>query len=349
MFKTKHQIKLKQQQTSHYPWFDTKQVGRLQIETSNYCNAACPQCPRSDTRISKTVLNSKTHTLKNYKEWLGSYKWDNLNIVHFCGSVDEPTTNPELIEICKWFMDLGPNVWLVEISTNGGARDEKFWTELGKLSARSEKLKVTWGLDGLEDTNHLYRRNVNWKTVERNFRAYIGAGGHADWQFIIFDHNKHQLNDVKKRVEDEGFEYLRLIQSDRPEVDGIKPVESVVIPDWYPQRNETTKKMVDKKQSLSVVKCPAKTRSNNEAFHKRYGNIFINVDGYVVPCCWMGDPNTLDELWEEHNTIDKKLHNLHHTPLQNIINGYWKNIDDKMQTYPLCVKKCKKLNNSINL
>ena len=298
MFKVKHQIKLLQKNYPHYPWFDTKQVGRLQIETSNYCNAACPQCPRADPNISKKVLNNKVHTLENYKEWLGNYEWPNLEFIHFCGSVDEPTTNPELIEICKWFMRLGPKVLVIEISTNGGTRDEKFWSELGKISATSDKLKVTWGLDGLEDTNHLYRRNVNWKTVQRNFRAYIGAGGHADWQFIIFDHNKHQLNDIKQRVKDEGFEYLRLIQSDRPEVDGIKPVESVEIPNWYLQRNENKKKMVDRKQTFAKVICPAKTRSKSNEFHNYYGNIFINIDGYVVPCCWMGDPNTLDDLWK---------------------------------------------------
>lgn len=345
MFKSKYK--------KYYPWFDVNLVGRLQIETSNYCNAACPQCPRYTT--SKDLLNTTTHTLENYKKWLGHYKWDNLNQVHFCGSIDEPTTNPELIDICKWFINLGPKVNEILISTNGGTRDKTFWEALGKLSNDTQKVRVLWGIDGLEDTNHLYRRNVKWKTLQSNFRTYIKSGGYASWQFIVFDHNKHQLESVKERVEQEGFKNLELIQSYRPTVDGVSTVDSVTIPEWYNTDygskidGESSKDLVDKNKKLKKVGCPAKLKSKKTTFHPTHGNIFINVDGYVVPCCWMGDPDTLNDLWEEHHTIDKKLHNLHHTNLQDIINGYWKHIHNKMQTYPLCVDKCKNLNNSFNL
>ena len=39
--------------------------------------------------------------------------------------------------------------------TNGGARSKQWWTDLGKLT--KGKMRVTFGIDGLEDTNHLYR------------------------------------------------------------------------------------------------------------------------------------------------------------------------------------------------
>ena len=35
--------------------------------------------------------------------------------------------------------------------------------------------RVVWGIDGLEDTTHLYRRNVKWDKLQENFRAYIRA------------------------------------------------------------------------------------------------------------------------------------------------------------------------------
>jgi hypothetical protein len=44
----------------------------------------------------------------------------------------------------------------------------------------------------LEDTNHLYRENVEWKKIMENARAFISAGGTAHWDMLIFDHNKHQ-------------------------------------------------------------------------------------------------------------------------------------------------------------
>ena len=68
----------------------------------------------------------------------------------------------------------------VNIATNGGVRDKKFWTELGLLTQLHREQKevmlhrVVWGIDGLEDTkSYLYRRNVKWDKLQDNFRAYI--------------------------------------------------------------------------------------------------------------------------------------------------------------------------------
>ena len=32
-------------------WFETSQIGRIQIELTNYCNAACPQCDRYEQYV----------------------------------------------------------------------------------------------------------------------------------------------------------------------------------------------------------------------------------------------------------------------------------------------------------
>jgi len=343
-------------------WFDTSQVGRLQIESTNYCNAACPQCDRSE--VDAKTLNNTMHTIDNYQRWFGDYEWPNLDYVHFCGSVDEPTINPSIIEICEWFYNLSENISWIDISTNGGTRDESFWTQLGNLSKKTGKVRVIWGIDGLEDTNHIYRRNVRWDTLQRNFRAYHKAGGISIWQFIIFGHNKHQLDDIKELVDKEGFSRLTLIHSDREVVDTIENYryEKIEIPEWYDtsyankdegvkinQLNENKSKDISIKPTpRKCVKCIAKPNSKNDTFHPEYANIYVSVHGYVTPCCWLGNPNELTKLWKEHSS-DQKLHNLHHTKLHNIIDGYWKHIDDKLQSYPTCVNKCQLLQTSLSL
>jgi hypothetical protein len=73
---------------------------------------------------------------------------------------------------------------------------------LGKLSStytytilnyeHLSRLNVVWGIDGLEDTNHLYRQDVEWNKVMDRVKWFIDAGGHATWKWIPFLHNKHQ-------------------------------------------------------------------------------------------------------------------------------------------------------------
>lgn len=345
-------------------WFNTTQVGRLQLECTNYCNAACPQCDRADMHLSD--LNNAAHTLENYKKWFSKYNWDQLTDIHFCGSVDEPSINPELIDLVQWAHTLSIQTKKISISTNGGTRNVAFWHKLGRISKKKGKLTVVFGIDGLEDTNHLYRRNVKWEILQRNFRAYIAAGGDAVWQFIVFSHNKHQLDDVKERLDREGFSKLMLIHSDREVVDEIDNERDTKfeVPDWYDTSDANKIDDVeisdikfgdkDKKEThksnteISCVKCPAKTNSGDTEFHKKFGNIYVDARGYVTPCCWMGNPNEIEQLWETHK-VDKNLHNLHHTNLVDIIGGYWKLIDDHLQTYFVCVRKCKQLVRDVHL
>ena len=57
----------------------------------------------------------------------------------------------------------------IEIHTNGGARNVEFWENLGKLSKIAGKnILVIFSVDGLEDTNHIYRRNVKWDKLKEN-------------------------------------------------------------------------------------------------------------------------------------------------------------------------------------
>ena len=55
-------------------------------------------------------------------------------------------------------------------------------------------------------TNHLYRQGVNWANVERSMDAFIGAGGRARWDFLIFEHNQHQVDEAETLAKRKGFE-----------------------------------------------------------------------------------------------------------------------------------------------
>jgi len=177
-------------------WFNKNEIQRIQIEITNYCNASCHLCSRENKKVK---FNNNNITLNQIKK---SYtgQWPSLTNIHLCGNVDEPTINPEIIDIIYHLSTLNNNIKF-NIATNGGTRNEKFWSELGSIN----NVMVTFGIDGLKDTNHLYRKNVKWGLLEKNYKAFIRAGGKATWQFIPFEHNKHQISEAKDLAMSEGF------------------------------------------------------------------------------------------------------------------------------------------------
>jgi len=204
-------------------WAGIEKIPRVQIELTNYCNARCNMCEREQVHNGdmkggpEVHLNNKFVTLKEIEQAF-SGDWNLLAKVAFVGNVDEPTINPEIFEIIEFFQNKFKRKNVISIATNGGARDEEFWTKMGKVSYEHDGLfSVVFGIDGLEDTNHLYRKNVNWAVLQRNFRAYISAGGLADWQFIPFSWNEHQLDDAREFAKKEGFEQFVILDSVRGE------------------------------------------------------------------------------------------------------------------------------------
>ena len=236
-------------------WANEGNIGRLQLEITNYCNAACPQCERNymiqlqnendearrewNTVDYDVELNNTYLSIGDIKKTFLPDRWTHLDEIVFCGNVDEPVINPDVIEIIKYFYHLDNKDKDIWVHVNGGSRNESFWSELGKLSKElNNRLTVIFGIDGDEETNHLYRRNVDWKTLQRNWRAYISAGGRAAWQFIIFKWNQHQIDDIKKLSESEGFARFGIIESFRNDDPNYK-IDEIVLPEGYETLDRT--------------------------------------------------------------------------------------------------------------
>jgi len=228
--------------------FNQHNVGRLQLEITNYCNAFCPQCERSyllklqnektEERDAFTLdydveLNNTYLSVADIKKTFLPDRWTHLDEIVLCGNLDEPVINPDVIEIIKYFYHLDNKEKDIWVHVNGGSRNESFWSELGELSKElNNRLVVVFGIDGDEKTNHLYRKNVDWKTLQNNWRAYISSGGKAMWQFIVFKWNQHQISDIKKLSEDENFDRFVVIKSFR-NTDPANQIDEIVLPEGY--------------------------------------------------------------------------------------------------------------------
>jgi tetratricopeptide (TPR) repeat protein len=65
--------------------------------------------------------------------------------------------------------------------------------------------RVTFSIDGLADTNSIYRQNTNWDKIMQSVNSFIQAGGKAVWHYLIFEHNQHQVESARTLAEKLGF------------------------------------------------------------------------------------------------------------------------------------------------
>ena len=114
----------------------------------------------------------------------------------------DPCAAPNFIDVCEIFRKRNPNL-IISVSTNGGLRTKEFWKKLAEVLG--DKGRVVFALDGLKDTNHIYRVNVDFDKVIANATTFIKNGGNAEWQFISFKHNQHQVDEARELSKQLGF------------------------------------------------------------------------------------------------------------------------------------------------
>lgn len=295
--------------------FDINNVKVLHLEPTTRCNAACPQCARSlptfytDSDRSEIVLaDLQKHLPESFIK--------NLTKMFMCGNFGDPAAAKDSLQIFKWFREVNPSITL-GMNTNGGLKTEAWWTELATVFNQPEDY-VVFSIDGLSDTNHIYRVNVNWDILMRNAEAFINAGGSAHWDMLMFEHNEHQVQDAIDTARQMKFKWFRSKVTKRM---GSFPVK------WLSLPSNVTPPLVQPRHS---VKCHALNEKS----------IFIGANLICLPCCFMGDsifrPNS-----DIFNVLDFCKINLADTNLGDIIQ-HFNVVADGWKSTPLakCLNTC---------
>ena len=306
-----------------------KKSGKIKchIELSNYCNAACPMCGRNvvtgknkdyEMLIRKDV-NTSELLVEDVKSIFNQKFFDtyDLDVMNMCGNRGDPATATDLFEICEYLFSMQSDLTIC-IATNGGLKTPAYWKKLGKLFYKyGNKSRVTFGIDGLEDTNHIYRVNVNYKKVIQNAQAFIEAGGEARWQYLLFKHNQHQLEEANNLANEMGFKEFFYIHTPRfartQEGDGAKFYKwkgkkyKLETADPEFMKRKEVWKYIKSNDDNDEISCKAK---NSKEF-------YIDNAGRLIPCCWLG--NSLDEMLRERGKIRDKIMNLYDIDEMNVI------------------------------
>jgi sulfatase maturation enzyme AslB (radical SAM superfamily) len=246
-------------------------INVLHIESTEVCNAACPQCLR-ETDKSFNKLQAKHLSLKSIQKIISEADIKALDKMFMCGNYGDPAAGKHPLEIFKYFRSINPTI-ILGMNTNGGLRSTKWWAELANILNQPMDY-VVWSIDGLEDTNHIYRINVKWDTIIKNVQSFIANGGNAHWDMLVFAHNEHQIDTAEQYAKLLGFKWFRAKVSRRFE---YFPVEFLAPPSV---RINFTK-------SSGPIICHALTENSN----------FLSAQGILYPCCWMGGTEyTLDKF-----------------------------------------------------
>ena len=299
--------------------YEVENVKRLHIELSSRCNASCPACSRNYSGGPVADgLELTDLSLSDIKRMVPVEIANNLVGINFCGNVGDPGMAPDLIPILEYFREQSPKI-VQQLRTNGGMRNEKFWTTLGNFFVKQppprdnhlfSKAGVVFSVDGLKDTNHIYRRGVVWEKLIRNMRAYSATGAFAVWEWLLFEHNEHQVEEARIIAKELGFEFIVKnplgFGEYEDSISGMNvygkdgDYEYTIWPTKYTgHRKEPlfgNKVDFSYMNRLTIPILPEFSKElekNSEIVcksieHSESKEIYISANGYMLPCCFLG-------------------------------------------------------------
>jgi len=231
----------------------------LHLEPTDVCQAACPLCARE---TDKNFRKDRQHHLDMYKlmQAFDADKIAKLDKMFMCGNYGDPAAGKYTLNIYREFRKLNKKI-VLGMNTNGGLQNALWWNELGRIFHQPQDY-VVFSIDGLEGTNHVYRKNVTWLRIMQNAQSFIQAGGSAHWDMLVYRHNQHQVDECKQLAQSMGFKWFRAKVSKRGFTNKLEQPIGWGIPSMV----------------STTIDCHAIKEQST----------YIDAQGNISPCCWLG-------------------------------------------------------------
>lgn len=266
--------------------FKFTQLKSLHLEITNNCQASCPMCTRNiHGGLENPLLKIDSWSLEKYKKIVSPEVINQVDKVYFCGNFGDPLLNNDLIKMCEYTVSVKSNIQ-IRIHTNGSLRSKEWWEELAR--SMPEDHTVVFALDGLSDTHSLYRIGTNFDKIIENATTFINAGGRAEWAYLRFKHNEHQVDEARELAKKLNFETFVMKDSSRWLSDKKFPV--------YNKNKETTHylepsqyseiKFIDNSVIKNYKSIVDRSTINCHALDQK--EVYIDAYGHLLPCCWLG-------------------------------------------------------------
>ena len=271
-------------------------IKTLHLEITEKCQAGCSMCARNhgpNGSMLQHLTNSEL-TLQDCKDIFEKDFIKQLSIMFMCGNYGDPIMAKDTLEVFEHFRYTNPSMNL-SMFTNGGARNSDWWKDLASVLYRGG---VTFSVDGLEDTNHIYRENVQWDRVINAMESFIGAGGNAEWHFLVFKHNEHQIEEARELAKKLGVKSFIPKRTNRWPAGKMsyknlsQPQKKEFVHEVNEFKNQAIEKFGSWDEFLDNTKIGCKVVKQK--------SLYISAEGLVVPCCWLGGPAMYDSEVENY-------------------------------------------------
>lgn len=315
--------------------FKYSEIKDIHIELTSKCQVRCPMCPRRISGgIENPLITLAEIDLHTFKQWFTVDFIKQLDNLFMCGNLGDPIIAQDCLEIFQYIRSCNSSINL-SMHTNGSARTKQWWRELAKT-----KVRVVFGIDGLEDTHKLYRINADWTKIIENASAFISEGGEAEWHMLVFKHNEHQVELCRNIATTLGFVDFKEKHTSRFMEDKWHVIDDIgkTVHILYPTSKSTS--MIPKVQESKTEKC---TRIKCKA--KSMKQIYVSANGTISPCCWLDFSWILPKQDTRIDYMDRigDFPNLQKLSLEDIFNsGYFDKISNTWNDNPLkeCAKQC---------
>jgi MoaA/NifB/PqqE/SkfB family radical SAM enzyme len=264
----------------------------VHVEASSRCNSRCPMCSRftADGFVQPGLKEIDLSKEVFYKLFTREFT-KQLDHVYFSGVYGDPCLNKFLPEFVNYLID--NHCRSVSIDTNGGYRNKEWWADLARPN-----ILINFALDGVDnETLDKYRIGVRFDKAYENLKSFVNAGGEAQWNFIVFKHNEHQIDTAKKMCDDLGIKFrFKITQKFRGRknhkvmIDGIhRNTLDPPVQDAFRHPNIGTIDHVP----VSIFKYNNLSKfshlNNNKISCKiqQRREIYLTSTGSLMPCCYL--------------------------------------------------------------
>lgn len=347
-------------------YLDFEKVERLNIDINSACNAACPGCARQIGGIYR----NETYPMNQHmslETWIKLFQevGHQIKSVVFCGNYGDAGATNHLPEMLSAAHEINPDTYFVVVS-NMGLNSIEYWKRLGNCVPK-HCLQVQCSIDGLEDTNHLYRRFVKWDKVIRNVRALAETDTLMIWKYIEFDWNKHQIEQARELASSIGFYDFIVTPNNQPGSDkDFTEFRNLLGNDWDSVEaymkgapfSITSWRDLDAEESYKHVMKHVAEYDTIECYTKDEQSIHVDWNGYVWPCCWFGGTEYLPqpEVRSAQGLfvpdVQSGWNNINNHTLKTILeHPFYKNeLMDSLSTKPstVCASSCGKCGDKFN-
>lgn len=275
------------------------EINAVHLEVTDKCNASCSQCLRNNdgTGVNKNLKITELR-IDDVKKIFKEDFIRNLKRMYMCGNYGDPIVAKDTLEIYKYFRDNNESMKL-SMNTNGSFRGADWWKELAIVF--NDLGEVKFGLDGLEDTHKIYRQGTDFNKIIENAKAFISKGGNAVWEFIIFAHNEHQVEEARRMSEGLGFKRFvtkktwRFFSNSKNKkkerhIAKTKEGKELILEKAKDKKYENIalkKEEEIKKKHGSLKEYFSKTSVNCKV--KEEKSVYVSAEGLILPCCWLAN------------------------------------------------------------